>query len=190
MLLDNGRTTVLADEVSRETLDCIRCAACLNACPVYRQTGGHAYGSVYSGPIGAILTPQLQSMQHSTSLPYASSLCGACYEVCPVKINIPEILIHLRRRIVEQQRADRRAAEHEGGGAGVRGLVAPVDRPEARRARRSGRSSAATICPRWAASSARGPMHGISRRYRRSRFGEWWAKRGRRAGLKGAPRRP
>jgi L-lactate dehydrogenase complex protein LldF len=105
VLLDNGRTTVLADEEARETLDCIRCAACLNACPVYRQTGGHAYGSIYSGPIGAILTPQLQSMQHSTSLPYASSLCGACYEVCPVKINIPEILIHLRRRIVEEKGA-------------------------------------------------------------------------------------
>ena len=101
VLLDNGRTTVLADEQSRETLDCIRCGACLNACPVYRQTGGHAYGSIYSGPIGAILTPQLQSMEHSRSLPYASSLCGACYEVCPVKINIPEILIHLRQRIVE-----------------------------------------------------------------------------------------
>ena len=101
ILLDNGRTKVLADEESRETLHCIRCAACLNACPVYRQTGGHAYGSIYSGPIGAILTPQLQGMEHSTSLPYASSLCGACYEVCPVKINIPEILIHLRRKIVE-----------------------------------------------------------------------------------------
>ncbi len=101
ILLDNGRTKVLADEESRETLHCIRCAACLNACPVYRQTGGHAYGSIYSGPIGAILTPQLQGMQHSTTLPYASSLCGACYEVCPVKINIPEILIHLRRKIVE-----------------------------------------------------------------------------------------
>jgi L-lactate dehydrogenase complex protein LldF len=101
VLLDNGRTKILADAASRETLHCIRCAACLNACPVYRQTGGHAYGSIYSGPIGAILTPQLQSMEHSQSLPYASSLCGACYEVCPVKINIPEILIHLRRRIVE-----------------------------------------------------------------------------------------
>lgn len=101
VLLNNGRTNVLADRESRETLDCIRCGACLNACPVYRQTGGHAYGSVYSGPIGAILTPQLQSMQHSQSLPYASSLCGACYEVCPVKINIPEILIHLRNEAVE-----------------------------------------------------------------------------------------
>jgi L-lactate dehydrogenase complex protein LldF len=100
VLIDNGRTGVLADPESRETLNCIRCGACLNICPVYRQTGGHAYGSTYSGPIGAILTPQLQSMKHSRSLPYASSLCGACYEVCPVKINIPEILIHLRSKIV------------------------------------------------------------------------------------------
>ena len=101
VLLDNGRTRVLEDGESRDTLDCIRCGACLNICPVYRQTGGHAYGSMYAGPIGAILTPQLQSMQHSQSLPYASSLCGACYEVCPVKINIPEILIHLRGKVVE-----------------------------------------------------------------------------------------
>ena len=102
VLLDNGRIHVLADTESRETLDCIRCGACLNACPVYRQTGGHAYGSVYGGPIGAILTPQLQNMEHSPSLPYASSLCGACYEVCPVKINIPEILVHLRGKVVER----------------------------------------------------------------------------------------
>lgn len=102
VLLDNGRSGILADEETRDTLDCIRCGACLNACPVYQQTGGHAYGSIYGGPIGAILTPQLQSMEHSQSLPYASSLCGACYEVCPVKINIPEILIHLRGKAVEQ----------------------------------------------------------------------------------------
>lgn len=101
VLLDNNRTGVLADAEARATLDCIRCGACLNACPVYRQTGGHAYGSIYSGPIGAILSPQLQSMEHSRSLPYASSLCGACYEVCPVKIDIPEILIHLRGKLVE-----------------------------------------------------------------------------------------
>src|SRR5690348_11204603 len=101
VLIDNGRTGVLADPESRETLHCIRCGACLNICPVYRQTGGHAYGSTYSGPIGAVLTPQLQSMEHSQSLPYASSLCGACYEVCPVKINIPEILVHLRGKVVE-----------------------------------------------------------------------------------------
>ena len=104
VLLNNGRTHILADADARETLDCIRCGACLNACPVYRQTGGHAYGSIYSGPIGAILTPQLQSMEHSQSLPYASSLCGACYEVCPVKIDIPEILIHLRNKVVRERR--------------------------------------------------------------------------------------
>ncbi len=100
VLLDNRRTDVLRDPEARETLQCIRCGACQNACPVYRQTGGHAYGSVYAGPIGAILTPQLALMQHGQSLPYASTLCGACYEVCPVKINIPEILIHLRGRVV------------------------------------------------------------------------------------------
>jgi L-lactate dehydrogenase complex protein LldF len=104
VLLDNGRTEVHADPIGRQTLHCIRCAACLNACPVYRQTGGHAYGSVYQGPIGAIVTPQLQSMEHSQSLPYASSLCGACYEVCPVKINIPEVLVHLRGKVVREKR--------------------------------------------------------------------------------------
>jgi len=102
ILLDNGRTKLLEDELERETLQCIRCGACLNACPVYRETGGLAYGSIYSGPIGAILSPQLQSLEHSRSLPYASTLCGACYEVCPVKINIPEVLIHLRGRLVRE----------------------------------------------------------------------------------------
>jgi len=102
ILLDNGRTAQMHDERERETLACIRCGACLNACPVYRETGGHAYGSIYSGPIGAILSPQLQNLEHSRSLPYASTLCGACYEVCPVKINIPETLIHLRGRIVRE----------------------------------------------------------------------------------------
>jgi L-lactate dehydrogenase complex protein LldF len=104
VLLDNGRTSVLADAEARQTLHCIRCAACLNTCPVYRQTGGHAYGSSYAGPIGAILTPQLLGMEAAQSLPYASSLCGACYEVCPVKINIPEVLIHLRGRVVREQK--------------------------------------------------------------------------------------
>jgi len=105
VLLDNGRSEILARRVERQTLQCIRCAACLNTCPVYRQTGGHAYGSVYAGPIGAILTPQLQRMQHAQSLPYASSLCAACYEVCPVKINIPEVLIELRAQAVNQERS-------------------------------------------------------------------------------------
>jgi L-lactate dehydrogenase complex protein LldF len=100
VLLDNGRTGVLADEVGRQALRCIRCSACLNVCPVYERAGGHAYGSVYPGPIGAILTPQLRGMSSEldASLPYASSLCGACYEVCPVAIDIPEVLVHLRAK--------------------------------------------------------------------------------------------
>jgi L-lactate dehydrogenase complex protein LldF len=103
VLLDNGRTNVLADEVGRQALHCIRCSACLNVCPVYSRTGGHAYGSVYPGPIGAILTPQLEGIEKHASLPYASSLCGACYEVCPVKIDIPRVLLHLRAKAVETQ---------------------------------------------------------------------------------------
>jgi len=102
VLLDNGRTNVLADEVGRQTLHCIRCSACLNICPVYARTGGHAYGSVYPGPIGAILTPQLIGVKQAKTLPYASTLCGACYEVCPVKINIPEVLLHLRGEVTRQ----------------------------------------------------------------------------------------
>jgi L-lactate dehydrogenase complex protein LldF len=101
VLVDNGRTRVLADQLGRQALNCIRCSACLNVCPVYERTGGHAYGSVYPGPIGAILTPMLEGMDRAGSLPYASSLCGACYEVCPVKINIPQVLVHLRHRAVE-----------------------------------------------------------------------------------------
>ncbi|HEX7736791.1 MAG TPA: LutB/LldF family L-lactate oxidation iron-sulfur protein [Ktedonobacteraceae bacterium] len=111
VLLDNGRTQVLADTVSRQTLNCIRCSACLNICPVYERTGGHAYSSVYPGPIGAILTPQLLGIKQASTLPYASSLCGACYDVCPVKINIPQILIYLRGRVVRQKRLSHRLRE-------------------------------------------------------------------------------
>ncbi|MEU0666471.1 LutB/LldF family L-lactate oxidation iron-sulfur protein [Streptomyces lavendulocolor] len=104
VLLDNGRTAVLADEVGRQALRCIRCSACLNVCPVYERAGGHAYGSVYPGPIGAILTPQLRgtASEVDASLPYASTLCGACYEVCPVAIDIPEVLVHLREQVADQ----------------------------------------------------------------------------------------
>ncbi|MEV7927820.1 lactate utilization protein B [Kitasatospora sp. NPDC088779] len=104
VLLDNGRTAALADQVGRQALRCIRCSACLNVCPVYERAGGHAYGSVYPGPIGAILTPQLRGTTSplDSSLPYASSLCGACYQVCPVAIDIPEVLVHLRERVAEQ----------------------------------------------------------------------------------------
>lgn len=96
VLLDNGRTRLLADRQKRESLQCIRCGACLNVCPVYRKIGGHTYPWVYSGPIGAIITPQYKGIEHEPALPFASSLCGACAEVCPVKINIPRILLELR----------------------------------------------------------------------------------------------
>jgi len=108
VLLDNNRTTVLADEVGRQALRCIRCSACLNVCPVYERVGGHAYGSIYPGPIGAILTPMLKGVGTSAqidSLPFASSLCGVCYEVCPVRINIPEVLVHLREQVVDSHRS-------------------------------------------------------------------------------------
>ena len=105
VLLDNGRTDALRDQVGRQTLRCIRCSACLNVCPVYERVGGHAYGSVYPGPIGAILTPQLRGIEQAGSLPYASSLCGACADVCPVKIDIPEVLVHLRGKAVENKGA-------------------------------------------------------------------------------------
>jgi len=106
VLLDNGRTATLADPAGRSALRCIRCSACLNVCPVYERTGGHAYGSVYPGPIGAVLSPQLTGLggnRANASLPYASSLCGACYQACPVAIDIPSMLVHLRARAVEAE---------------------------------------------------------------------------------------
>ena len=128
MLLDNGRTATLADEIGREALHCIRCSACLNVCPVYERTGGHAYGSTYPGPIGAVLTPQLAGMNAESgdpngSLPYASSLCGACFDACPVKIDIPSLLVELRHQHVEQagfdaEQAMMKAASAAMGSAG------------------------------------------------------------------------
>lgn len=100
ILLDNGRTEILRGE-TRELLRCIRCGACLNACPVYRTIGGHSYGSVYSGPIGATITPLLKGLSNYPDLPHATSLCGACYQACPVKIDLPRQLIGLRRRMVQ-----------------------------------------------------------------------------------------
>jgi L-lactate dehydrogenase complex protein LldF len=105
VLVDNGRIETLADPKMREALYCIRCGACLNACPVYRKIGGHAYGWVYSGPIGALITPQFTGLEQARELPFASSLCGACREVCPVKINIPDLLLHLRAKAQEQTTA-------------------------------------------------------------------------------------
>ena len=124
VLLDNGRTSTLADRIGRQALRCIRCSACLNVCPVYERTGGHAYGSPYPGPIGAILSPQLRGMSSAVdrSLPYASTLCGACYEVCPVAINIPEALVYLRSKVVDAKRdkkfnPERAVSESPRGGS-------------------------------------------------------------------------
>jgi L-lactate dehydrogenase complex protein LldF len=137
VLLDNGRTNVLADPVGRQALRCIRCSACLNVCPVYERTGGHAYGSVYPGPIGAILNPQLHgtASARDRSLPYASTLCGRCFEVCPVRIDIPEVLVHLRGTVVDDKRGARvpgpemaamKAAGFVLGGSGRLGAVEQI----------------------------------------------------------------
>jgi L-lactate dehydrogenase complex protein LldF len=104
VLLDGGRSDVLADAVGRQALHCIRCSACLNVCPVYARAGGEAYGSVYPGPIGAILSPQLFGLDKHPTLPWASSLCGACFDACPVRIDIPSVLVHLRAKVIREQR--------------------------------------------------------------------------------------
>jgi L-lactate dehydrogenase complex protein LldF len=107
VLLDNGRSRMLADKVAREALLCIRCGACMNTCPIYNQVGGYAYGAVYQGPIGSMLTPMLLGTKLAGGLPFASTLCGACAELCPVMIPIPEILLHLRKRYVEGDEFER-----------------------------------------------------------------------------------
>jgi L-lactate dehydrogenase complex protein LldF len=178
VLLDNGRTRVLADEVGRQALRCIRCSACLNVCPVYERTGGHAYGSVYPGPIGAILNPLLRGVGHddqTDSLPYASTLCGACFEVCPVRIDIPAVLVELRAQVVDA---------HRGG----------VPKPEALAMRLAGRTLSSA---RWLARAERFTRFGLAlarragaRRWTGARelpaapdetFRSWWSRtRGRR----------
>jgi L-lactate dehydrogenase complex protein LldF len=103
VLLDNGRSDLLADPEQREVLNCIRCGACLNVCPVYRTVGGHAYGTTYQGPIGSVLTPHLRGIKEFQHLSSASSLCGACTETCPVKIDLHHHLLHNRRNAVESK---------------------------------------------------------------------------------------
>ncbi|MFN5135923.1 MAG: LUD domain-containing protein, partial [Chitinophagaceae bacterium] len=102
ILLDNGRTNILKNPATRESLYCIRCGACLNACPVYKNIGGHSYGATYSGPIGKVITPHLNHLDEYKHLSYASSLCGNCTEVCPVRINLHELLLENRHEAVEQ----------------------------------------------------------------------------------------
>jgi L-lactate dehydrogenase complex protein LldF len=137
VLLDNGRSEILANPQLRESLYCIRCGACLNTCPVYQKIGGHAYGWTYPGPIGAVLTPQLEGRARGAALPFASSLCGACREICPLKIDIPQMLTHLRSEIKEPAGTSAQsAAEHleDKAGGGSLGF----------------RASAAAFAERWA----------------------------------------
>ena len=173
VLLDNGRTNVLADQVGRQTLRCIRCSACLNVCPVYERVGGHAYESVYPGPIGAILTPQLRGLDEAGSLPYASSLCGACYEVCPVAIDIPSVLVHLRRRVVEETEKPR-DPEHAAMRALGWAFSSPVRFALAQRLARAGNGPLARLP---------GPLSGWTQSrdlptVPHESFRQWWRKRG------------
>ena len=180
VLLDNGRTRALADEVGRQALRCIRCSACLNVCPVYERTGGHAYGSVYPGPIGAILNPLLKGVgvdEQTDSLPYASTLCGACFDACPVRIDIPSVLVDLRAQVVDAHRPSRKPEalgmravswmfssasrlSFAERGSGLFGRVASPAAPP---------REVAGCCPGCPARARRGPTPATCRRRRPSR---------------------
>ena len=183
VLLDNGRSRTLADGVGRETLRCIRCSACLNVCPVYERVGGHAYGSVYPGPIGAILNPQLRDERRDEALPFASSLCGACFEVCPVAIDIPRILVELRHRTVERARERSPLPVASAEDATMRaaaGVFADHRRYEA--AQRLARWGQAPFVRQGTIRSLPGPLAGWSavrdlRALPRQTFREWWRSR-------------
>jgi iron-sulfur cluster protein len=179
VLVDNGRTASLSDKVGRQALRCIRCAACLNVCPVYERVGGHAYGSVYPGPIGAVLTPQLKGVatdKVAASLPFASTLCGACFEVCPVRIDIPRLLVHLRARSVDQARQEGPTPESVAMAAA--GVVLSSPRRLAAAERWAGR----LVTPLFRKGKV-GPMPGPLSRWTAARdapvparqsFREWW----------------
>jgi L-lactate dehydrogenase complex protein LldF len=172
VLLDGGRTDVLADPDGRDALHCIRCSACLNSCPVYSRTGGQAYGSVYPGPIGAILSPQQLGLERHASLPWASTLCGACADVCPVRIDIPRILVHLRGRIVREQRG-----RLDGERLVMRALAAAFGTrrryERAQRLARLGRGPLAKLAlPGWSA------MRELPEPPEQT-FREWWRERAR-----------
>jgi L-lactate dehydrogenase complex protein LldF len=170
VLLDNGRTQVLADEVGRQALHCIRCSACLNVCPVYARAGGAAYESVYPGPIGAILTPQLRGLGEAPTLPWASSLCGACYEACPVKIDIPSVLIHLRARVVREE-GSRLSPEAAAMAAAARVFSRRARFERAQRLSRLGRGPLGRLpLPGWSA------MRDLPR-VPETTFREWWRER-------------
>jgi L-lactate dehydrogenase complex protein LldF len=178
VLLDNGRTRALADDVGRDALRCIRCSACLNVCPVYRQVGGHAYHTPYAGPIGAILQPQLDGERGpSASLPFASTLCGACADVCPVRIDIPALLVHERAKVVA---AEQRSLE----AAGLRLLGAAFrSRRRYELAQRLGRLVQRPFVRRgWWSQFPPGPLRAWGRSrdlpaVPRRTFREWWESR-------------
>ncbi len=183
VLLDAGRSRTLADAVGRATLRCIRCSACLNVCPVYERVGGHAYGSAYSGPIGAILNPQLRDVRRDDALPYASTLCGACAEVCPVRIDIPGILVELRARIVEDGRGQGPLAGRSAEAAAMAG-AAWVFRDAGRyeRAQRLARLAQTPFVRRGALRSLPGPLAGWSavrdlKPVPAQSFRDWWRTR-------------
>lgn len=184
VLLDNGRSRILGDEMGKAALRCIRCSACLNVCPVYERTGGHTYGSIYPGPIGAILSPQLTGLTGDSvndSLPYASTLCGACYEVCPVEIDIPSILVDLRARHVEARAGASRMPSPESAamGAAAFAMSDPKRFALATRALRAGR-------PLVKDGALPGPLAAVMSGWTRARdvptippqtFRQWWAQR-------------
>ena len=179
VLLDAGRTRVLADPGGRDALRCIRCSACINVCPVYRQTGGHAYHSPYAGPIGAILAPQLVGETGAAaSLPFASSLCGACYDVCPVLIDIPKILVHERGKVVARERPG-----IEGRSLKVMGRVF-ASRAGYERAQRLGRRLQRPVArDGWITHFPPGPLAAWGRSrdlpaLPKETFREWWESRG------------
>jgi len=178
VLVDNGRTNVLADALGRQALRCIRCSACLNVCPVYERTGGHAYGSTYPGPIGAILTPMLTGLDRAGSLPYASSLCGACYEVCPVAIDIPRVLVHLRHEAVT--RSARRLSPEPLSMRALARVFADRRRYEA--AQKAGRLAQWPLARGGKLERLPGPLAGWSsardlRPMPRQSFRDWWRER-------------
>ncbi len=184
VLLDAGRSAILAEDVGRATLRCIRCSACLNVCPVYERVGGHAYGSVYPGPIGAILTPQLRGANQDRELPYASTLCGACYDVCPVAIDIPSILVDMRRRTVNAQRKASPLPATSAVDAALRtasAIFATRGRYEA--AQRLARMGQAPFVQGGVLKRLPGPLSGWSdardlRPIPRQSFRDWWRRRG------------
>jgi L-lactate dehydrogenase complex protein LldF len=170
VLLDGGRTDVLADELGRQALHCIRCSACLNVCPVYSRVGGQAYESVYPGPIGAVLSPQLFGLDEHPTLPWASSLCGACYDACPVKIDIPSLLVHLRGRVVREEKS-RLSPEALAMRAVAEAFASRQRFERAQRLARLGRGPLArAMLPAWTA------MRDLPEPPRQT-FRQWWRER-------------